>query len=133
VVQHRKFMGLALDDEGLHTPDGDFKLSEMTKAEVRRHRRRDSGEYGSGSSTGGAVGGALLGGALAGPIGLVGGALLGSKAYGGRDTSTGVPRTVSASVTFESPDLAYTTTVGRDQIEDAEAFVAAVKGAAGLR
>jgi hypothetical protein len=38
----------------------------------------------------------------------------------------------SATVTFESADLAYTTTVGRDRVEEAEAFVAAVKAEAGL-
>jgi hypothetical protein len=40
---------------------------------------------------------------------------------------------VSATVTFESADLAYTTTIGRDRVEEAAAFVEAVKGAAGLR
>lgn len=132
MVQRRKFMDLALDDEGLHTPDGDFKLSEMTKAEVRRNRRRDAGDYVSEPSAGGAIGGALLGGALAGPIGFVGGGILGSQAYGEHSGSSGVPRTVSASVMFESPVLAYVTRVGRDRVEDAEAFVAAVKAAAGL-
>jgi len=34
---------------------------------------------------------------------------------------------------FESPGLAYSTTVSRDRVEEAEAFVAAVKEAAGLR
>lgn len=133
MAQHRRFMDLALDDEGLHTPDGDFVLSDMTKAEVVRHRSRDSGGYGSEPPAGGAIGGALLGGALAGPIGFIGGGILGANAYGGHEEPTGVPRTVSASVMFESPDLAYVTRVGRDRVEEAEAFVAAVKAAAGLR
>ena len=132
MVQHRKFMDLTLDDQGLHTPDGVFRLTDMTKAQVLRHRQRDAGGYDSGPSIEGAVGGALVGGAIAGPLGFIGGGLLGSRAYGEHPDPTGVPRTVSASLMFESPDLAYVLRVGRDQVEEAEAFVAAVKAAAGL-
>jgi hypothetical protein len=104
----------------------------MTRAEVVRHRARDMGGSGSQYSPAGVVGGALLGGAIAGPIGLVGGGLLGSAIGRERSDSTGVPRTVSASVILESPELAYSMTVARDRVEEAEAFVAAVKAAAGL-
>lgn len=130
MVQHRKFMELALDDEGLHTPDGTLELPRITRAEVVRHRSRDLGGSGSESSPTGIVGGALLGGAIAGPVGLVGGGLLGSTIEREGSGSADVPRTVSASVIFESPDLAYSMTVTRDRVEEAEAFVAAVKGAA---
>lgn len=126
-------MDLVLDDEGLHTPDGVFELPLMTKADVARHRRRDSGESVYGASPAGVVGGALLGGALGGPVGFIGGGLLGSAIDRERSEPTGIPRTVSATVTFESPDLAYVARVPRDRVEEAEAFVAAVKGAAGLR
>lgn len=131
MVQHRKFMDLALDEEGLHTPDGVLKLHGITRADIIRNRSRDQGETESETSAPSVLGGALLGGAIAGPLGALGGGLLGStvKHESGGD---GVPRTVSASLIFESPDLAYSTTVPRDRVEEAEAFVAAVKGAAGL-
>ncbi len=81
------------------------------------------------------MGGALLGGAIGGPIGFLGGALLGGAAGSANQDDTdyaSVPRTVSATVTFESPRLAYSVTIDRDQVEEAEAFVRAVKRAAGL-
>jgi hypothetical protein len=132
VVQHRRFMDLALDDDGLHTPDGTLPLGSLAKAEVVRHRSREATRDDSYGSSAGAVGGALLGGALAGPVGFIGGGLLGSAAGRGHSDDAGVPRTVSATLTFESPELAYTTTVSKDRVAEAEAFVAAVKGAAGL-
>jgi hypothetical protein len=133
MVQHRTFMDLALDDEGLHTPDGTLLLDAMTRAVVMRHFVRGVGESRSESSPASVVGGALLGGAIAGPAGLIGGALLGSAVKREASGSDGVPRTVSASIILESPELAYSTTVGRERVEEAEAFVRAVKDAAGLR
>jgi len=132
MVQHRRFMDLALDDEGLHTPDGTFPLADMTKAELKRLRRRAANDGAYDPSVEGTVGGALLGGAIAGPLGFIGGGLLGSRIPADRSDSTGVPRTVSATMSFESPDLAYVTRVERDRIDEAEAFVAAVRSAAGL-
>jgi hypothetical protein len=133
MVQHRTFMDLALDDDGLHTPDGTLQLDAMTRAVVVRHFIRDAGEGHSVASPAGVVGGALLGGAIAGPAGLIGGALLGSTVKREASGADGIPRTVSASVILESPELAFSTTVGRDRVEEAEAFVRAVKDAAGLR
>ncbi|MDO9107710.1 MAG: hypothetical protein Q7U89_01790 [Coriobacteriia bacterium] len=129
MVQHRKFMDLALDEEGLHTPDGVLGLQAITRVEVIRNRSRDHGGTGFETSGAGVLGGALLGGAIAGPLGAIGGGLFGSsvKRESGDDS---IPRTVSATLIFESPDLAYSTTVPRDRVEEAEAFVAAVKGAA---
>jgi hypothetical protein len=131
MVQHRKFLDLALDEAGVHTPDGLFDLASLTKAEVVRHRSRPGQEPA--DSYGGAVGGALLGGAVGGPLGFVGGGLLGRAIARDNADDTGVPRTTSATVLFESPALAYTLLVGKDQVSDAEAFVAAVKAAAGLK
>lgn len=105
-MQHRKFMDLALDDEGLHTPDGTLKLAWITRAEVVRHRSRGTAEGGSDPSPAGVVGGALLGGAIAGPVGLLAGGLLGSTIKQEGSSSAGIPRTTSASLIFESPDLA---------------------------
>jgi len=132
MVQHRKFLSMALDEDGLHTPDGVLVLSRITRADVTRNRSRDFGETGSESYGAGILGGALIGGAIAGPLGAVGGGLLGSTVKRDSDGG-GVPRTVSATLIFESPDLAYSTTVARDRVDEAEAFVAAVKVAAGLR
>jgi hypothetical protein len=130
MVQHRKFMDLALDEEGLHTPDGVLALKGITRADIIRNRTRDYG--GSGYDTGaGILGGALIGGAIAGPLGAIGGGLYGSTAK--RESGNGgIMRTTSATLIFESPDLAYSTKVSRDRVEEAQAFVAAVKKAAGL-
>lgn len=131
MVQLRKFLDLTLDEAGLHTPDGVLALQAITRAEVIRNRSRDHRGTGSETSVAGVVGGALLGGAIAGPLGAIGGGLLGStlerESYG-----VSIPRTVSATLIFESPDLAYSTTVPRDRVEEAEAFVAAVEDAAGV-
>jgi hypothetical protein len=131
MVQHRKFMDLALDEEGVHTPDGTLPLASITRADVVRHRSRGDGETTSSSSPAGVVGGALIGGAIAGPLGMLGGGLLGSSIKH-ESYSEGIPRTVSASVIFESAELAYSIVVERDRVPEAEAFVAAVKAAAGL-
>lgn len=129
MVQHRKFGDLALDDGGLHTPDGTLTLARISRAEVIRNRSREGA---SGRDSGpGAVGGALVGGALAGPGGFLAGGLVGAAGEG--EGGANVPRTVSATVVFESPELAYTTTVGRDHVAEAEESVAAVKREAGLR
>lgn len=128
MVQHRRFLDMTLDDEGLHTPDGTLRLSAITKAEVVRNFSRSGGGTESGTSAAGVVGGALVGGALAGPIGILGGGLLGSTIKHDRPVE-GVPRSTSATLVFESPDLAYTVTVSRDRLVEAESFVAAVKQA----
>lgn len=131
MVQQRKFMDLALDEEGLHTPDGVLTLNGITRADIIRNRSRDYGGSGYETSGAGILGGALLGGAIAGPLGAIGGGLFGST--GKRESrNSGIQRTTSATLIFESPDLAYSTTVSRDRVKEAQAFVAAVKGAAGL-
>ena len=131
MVQHRKFLDLALDDEGVHTPDGLLPLATITKAEAVRHRSR--GGAAPDDSYGGTVGGALLGGAVGGPLGFVGGGLLGRAIARDNADDTGIPRTTSATVMFESPELVHSLMVSKDRVEEAEAFVAAVKKAAGLK
>jgi hypothetical protein len=131
MVQHRTFMEFVLDDAGLHTPDGVLSLRSITRADIRRNRSRDYGEGATETSGAGVVGGALLGGALLGPVGALAGGLLGSSVKRKSDDVI-VPRTVSATVTFESSELAYSSLIPRDRIEEGEEFVAAVKGAAGL-
>ena len=34
MVQHRKFMDLVLDEQGLHTPDGVLALDRITKVDI---------------------------------------------------------------------------------------------------
>jgi hypothetical protein len=131
MVQHRKFMDLALDEQGLHTPDGLLALDRITKVDVILNFSRDHRERGSENSGAGILGGALLGGAIAGSFGAIGGGLLGSAAsYENGDED--YPRATSAVLIFESPDLAYSTRVSRDRVDEAQAFVAAVQNAAGL-
>jgi hypothetical protein len=126
MVQHRKFLDMALDDEGLHTPDGILSLPSITKAEVVRNFSHSDGGTESGTSAAGVAGGALVGGLLAGPVGVLGGGLLGSTIKRDRHVEA-VPRSTSATLIFESPELAYTVTVARDRLVEAEGFVAAVK------
>jgi hypothetical protein len=115
MVQHRTFMEFVLDDAGLHTPDGVLSLRSITRADIRRNRSRDYGEGATETSGAGVVGGALLGSSVK-----------------RKSDDVIVPRTVSATVTFESSELAYSSLIPRDRIEEGEEFVAAVKGAAGL-
>ena len=129
MVQHRRFLDMALDEDGLHTPDGTLSLSSITKAEVVRNFSRSGGGTESGASPAGVAGSALVGGLLAGPVGVLGGGLLGSTIKRERRIE-GVPRSTSATLIFESSDLAYTVTVSRDRMPEAEGFVAAVKQAA---
>lgn len=130
MVQRRKFMDLVLDEDGLHTPEGTLRVTRITRAlAVRNFARADSGES---PSPAGIVGGALVGGAVAGPVGLVGGALLGSTIKRKPPENEAVRRSVSVTLIFESPELGYSTMVARDRLPEAEAFVAAVKEAAGL-
>lgn len=131
MVQHRRFGDLALDDDGLHTPDGTLALAELTRAEAIRNRSRDHAQPTTETSMGAVAGGALLGGAIAGPVAAVGGGLLGSTVKRPGDDVV-IPRTVSATLIFETPALAYSTTVPKAQVDEAEAFVAAVKTAAGI-
>jgi hypothetical protein len=135
VTQHRTFLDLTLDDAGLHTPEGVIELSQLSCAEVVRHRSRAEAEayHYEYAAHAGTIGGALVGGALAGPAGFIGGGLLGSAFNEHHEDADPVPRTVSATVRFESPTLAYAVTVDRSEAVDAETFVNAVKKAAGLK
>jgi len=42
MVQHRKFMDLVLDEEGLHTPDGVLTLNGITRADIIRNARSNT-------------------------------------------------------------------------------------------
>lgn len=122
---------MSLDEQGLHTPDGTMPLSSITKAEVVRDFSRPAGRHEQRTSPAGVAGGAVVGGVLAGPVGILGGALLGSTIKRERHTEEAVPRSTSATLVFESPELAYTVTVSRDHLVEAEGFVGAVR--AGMR
>ena len=135
MTQNRTFLDLTLADDGLHTPEGVIDISQLTCAEVVRHRSRAEAEayHYEYVAHAGTIGGALVGGALAGPAGFIGGGLLGSAFNEHHEEADPVPRTVSATVRFESPTLAYAMTVDRADAVDAETFVSAVKKVAGLR
>lgn len=136
MVQRRKFMDLVLDEEGVHTPDGMLTLNKITRADIIRNRSLEyggGGYHASGTGTGtGILSGTVIGGAIAGPLGAIGGGLFGS-AVEQESGNSGIMRTTSATLIFESPDLAYSTKVSRDQVEEAQAFMDAVKDAAGQR
>jgi len=131
MVQHRKFMALTLDEDGLHTPDGVLALNRINKVDIILNFSQNQHEKGCENAGAGILGGTLLGGAIAGPFGAIGGGLLGSAAsYESGDDD--YPPPTSATLIFESPELAYSTRVSRDRVEEAQAFVAAVQEAAGL-
>lgn len=132
MVQRRKFMDLVLNEEGLHTPDGLLTLNKITRADIIRNRSLEYGGGGYHASGSGILSGTVIGGAIAGPLGAIGGGLFGS-AVEQESGNNGIMRTTSATLIFESPDLAYSTKVSRDQVEEAQAFVDAVKDAAGQR
>ena len=132
MVQHRKFMGLVLDEEGLHTPDGVLTLKAITRADIIRNRTPEYGGSRYDISGEKIAAGTLIGGAIAGPLGAIGGGLYGSAPVREKGNNA-IMRTTSATLIFESPALAYSTKVSRDQVEEAQAFVDAVKGAAGRR
>jgi hypothetical protein len=127
-------MNLTLEDDVLETPDGRIPLSQITRAEVIRHRE-DPAAVGDGDKPGGysghagGIGGALIGGAVAGPAGFVGGALLGSALDDQDSDPAGPARTTSATMVFESPAVSSTTEVDHIHASDAEKFVAAVQEA----
>lgn len=130
MVQQRSIGELRLDGDGLHTPDGVMPIASITRAELVRSFSRTS-ETTVGSDPAAVAGGAVLGGVVAGPVGMLAGGLLGSTVKEER-TEPGVPRTTSVTLVFESPELAYSVTYGRDRLVEAEGFVRAVKDAAGL-
>ncbi|PTN38957.1 hypothetical protein [Desulfonatronum sp. SC1] len=132
MVQRRKFMDLVLDEEGVHTPDGVLTLNKITRADIIRNRSLEYGGGGYHASGAGILSGSVIGGAIAGPLGAIGGGLLGSTVEQ-ESGNNGIMRTTSATLIFESPELAYSTKVSRDRVEEAQAFVDAVKNAAERR
>jgi hypothetical protein len=132
-MKHKEFKSLRLDAQGLHTPVGLMPARSISQADFVRNTSAVAGAPGSPTtSTAGVVGGAVIGGVVAGPVGAVAGGLAGSTI---KTDSRGEPaysRTVSATITFRSDELVYATEVPVFDVEDAEAFVAHVRSAAGL-
>jgi len=111
----KNFMGLVLDDEGLHTPDGTFALRELTRAEfVRDVQRAGSGASTTETSGGAVAGGAVLGGVLLGPVGAVGGALLGSSVKR-QEAGAPVYATKSVQLVFETATGGFSLDIPRSQ------------------
>jgi hypothetical protein len=132
-MKHAKFKELQLDNEGLHTPSGFMALSDISTADLTRHTEAEAATPGSQTaSPAGVVGGAVIGGVVAGPVGAVAGGLVGSTIKTDAPGEPGYERTVSATITFRSADLAYTSEVSVFDVADAEKFVSEVRSAAGL-
>jgi len=127
---HARFKDLTLDDEGLHTPDGLMRLSEITAAEFARSTVREPGTSPAETSVPGVVGGAVIGGVVAGAAGAVAGGLIGSTI----ETETGgedpYERTTSGRIAFATADATYSADIPVFDVEAAEAFVGKVRAAA---
>jgi hypothetical protein len=132
-MKHKEFKELQLDDKGLQTPSGFMPLGDLVMADFVRNTTAEAGTPGARTtSAAGVVGGAVIGGAVAGPVGAVAGGLAGSTIKTDSPGEPGYERTVSATIAFQSGDVVYTTDVPVFDVEDAEAFVAEVRSAAGL-
>jgi hypothetical protein len=133
-MKRTEFKELRLDSEGLHTPSGFMALSDISQADFTRHTEAEAATPGSQTaSPAGVVGGAVVGGVVAGPVGAVAGGLVGSTIKTDSPGEPGYERTVSATITFRSADLEYTSEVPVFEVEDAEKFVSKVRSAAGLQ
>ena len=126
----RQFAQLVLDDDSLHTPNGDMPLESITRAEFVRDVVSDgSGPSTSETSAPAVAGGAVVGGVLFGAAGAVVGGVLGSTV---KEDVPGTPkfRTESVEIVFETNELTYSMDIAREQEMDANAFAKAVHKAA---
>jgi len=131
-MHRREYLEYAIDEEGLHTPDGLIDPSTIHVARIDRVRVSEHHEESSSTSPVAVVGGAVAGGLIAGPVGALGGALLGSYSKDS-DPEVDIPRTVSATMVLEGDSLSRTIDVPIRDTGTAEEFVAAVRKAAGLK
>jgi hypothetical protein len=69
---------------------------------------------------------------VAGPVGAIAGGLAGSTIKTDVPGEPGYARTISATIAFRAGELSYSAEVPVFDVEDAEAFVAEVRSAAGL-
>lgn len=124
-----RFADLLLDEDALHTPVGSMPLSEITRAEfVRDAVVGGAGPGGQETSVEAVAGGAVVGGALFGTAGAVVGGLVGST------VKEEVPgrhhiHTNSVTLVFETPGLAFSMDIAREQEVDADRFARAVRRA----
>ncbi len=132
-MKHKTFKELELDSEGLRTPSGVMALGDLSTADFHRNTVAEPGTPGSQTaSPAGVVGGAVIGGVVAGPVGAVAGGLVGSAIKTDSPGEPGYNMTTSATISFKTTALEYTTEVPVFDVEDAEEFVAEVRSAAGL-
>jgi hypothetical protein len=127
-MRHKEFQELRLDSSGLHTPAGFMPLEDLATADFVRNTTAEAGTPGSQTTSAAGV----VGGVVAGPVGAVAGGLAGSTIKTDSPGEPGYDRTVSATITFRSASVDYTTEVSVFDVEDAEEFVAEVRSAAGL-
>jgi hypothetical protein len=132
-MKHKTFKELELDSEGLSTPSGVMALGDLSSADFHRNTVAEPSTPGSRTaSPAGVVGGAVIGGVVAGPVGAVAGGLVGSAIKTDSPGEPGYNMTTSATMSFKTAALEYTTEVPVFDVEDAEEFVAEVRSAAGL-
>jgi hypothetical protein len=131
VAKRLEFMGLVMDGEALHTPEGSWPLADVTRAEFVRETEVDGHKPDTEETSMPAVaGGAAAGGALFGAAGAVVGGVLGS---GVKEEEPGRPnvRTVSAKLVFETEGgEGYSRDIPREQEVDAISFAKKVDKAA---
>jgi hypothetical protein len=120
-----EFMGLVLDAESLHTPSGEMRLEDITRADF--HRTIVSDGYGPDETSAPAVvGGAVVGAAVFGAAGAVVGGLAGSTV---KEQGEEKLRTQDVQLIFETPDLEFRMDIPRDQEGAAVTFADTVQRA----
>jgi hypothetical protein len=123
--EHAEFMGLVLDDQGLHTPEGDMPLGDIKRAEFLRTLVSD-GHGPDETSVPAVIGGAVVGGAVFGAAGAVVGGLAGSTVKEEGDEKL---RTAAVQLIFETDALDFVMDIPRDQEGAAYTFSESVKKA----
>jgi len=119
------FMGLVLDEEFLHTPNGDMPIGSITRADF--HRTIVSAGAGpEETSVPAVVGGAVVGGAVFGAAGAVVGGLAGSTV---KEEGPEQLRTQAVQLIFESDGLEFRMDIPRDQEGAAVEFADTVQRA----
>ena len=124
------FKNLALDDEGLHTPDGLMPLGQITAAEFARKTVTENGAAPTETNTPGIAAGVVVGGVVAGAAGALAGGLIGSTIESETGGEEPYARTTSATIAFATSDATYSADVPAFDVEAAEAFVDKVRAAA---
>jgi hypothetical protein len=123
--QTGEFMGLVLDAEALHTPEGSMPIGDITRAEFLRTIESD-GPGPEETSVPAVVGGAVVGGAVLGVPGAVLGGLAGST-Y--KEDGPEKLKTTAVQLIFSTDSLNFAMDIPRDEEGNAITFAETVKRA----